>query len=114
LERNGYRVTAVASASDALQALRDFTPEVLISDIGMPGIDGHDLIRQIRERPAEEGGNITAIALTAFTRPADRQRALRAGYDAHLGKPVEESELLLCLRLMGRTAAGRRGQPTTS
>jgi len=116
LERNGYRVASVASAARALDALRDYTPEVLISDIGMPGMDGHELIRRIRERPADDGGNVLALALTAFTRAEDRERALRAGYDAHLGKPVEETELLLCLRRIRARAARARnqhgGQPT--
>jgi PAS domain S-box-containing protein len=116
LERNGYRVSSVSNAARALDALRDYTPEVLISDIGMPGMDGHELIRLIRERPADDGGNVLALALTAFTRSEDRECALRAGYDAHLGKPVDESELLLCLRRIrrrGTTRNERGGQPTT-
>lgn len=116
LERNGYRVTSVSSATEALTLLPDLSPEVLISDIGMPGMDGHDLIRQVRQRPKETGGNVVALALTAFTRSEDRERALSAGYDAHLGKPVDESELLLCLRRIGRTASasGQRGSQPTS
>ncbi len=93
LERNGYRVTAVANASDALQALCDFRPEVLISDIGMPGEDGYDLIRKIRTLQAEKGRRVPAIALTAYTRVEDRLQALRAGYDMHVPKPVELTEL---------------------
>ena len=69
-------------------------PDILISDVGMPGIDGYDLIRQIRDLPRERGGRVAAIALTAYTRTEDRLHALRAGYDMHVPKPVELAELV--------------------
>jgi CheY-like chemotaxis protein len=69
-------------------------PDILISDVGMPGIDGYDLMRQIRSLPTERGGKVAAIALTAYTRIEDRLNALRAGYDMHVPKPVELAELV--------------------
>jgi CheY-like chemotaxis protein len=66
----------------------------LISDIGMPGEDGYELIRRVRELPAESGGSVPAIALTAYARTEDRLQALRAGYQMHVPKPVELAELI--------------------
>ncbi len=94
LEYCGANVKAVGSATEAVEALVTFVPDVLISDIGMPGTDGYDLIRQIRTLPANQGKRIPAIALTAYTRVEDRLHALRAGYDMHVPKPVELAELV--------------------
>ncbi|MFN2407554.1 MAG: response regulator, partial [Pyrinomonadaceae bacterium] len=69
-------------------------PGVLISDIGMPGEDGYDLIRRVRALPAESGGRVPAIALTAYARVEDRMKALKAGYQMHVPKPVELPELV--------------------
>lgn len=68
-------------------------PALLVSDIGMPGDDGYELIRRVRALPAESGGCVPAIALTAYARTEDRMRALRAGYQMHVTKPVELAEL---------------------
>jgi hypothetical protein len=68
-------------------------PDVLISDIGMPEEDGYALIRKLRDMPAGRGGNVPAIALTAYARTEDRLQALRAGYQMHVTKPVELTEL---------------------
>jgi len=81
------------SAAEALSALQGEVPDILISDIGMPGVDGYSLIRQIRQLQTETGGRVAAIALTAYTRVEDRLHALRAGYDMHVPKPVELAEL---------------------
>jgi CheY-like chemotaxis protein len=78
---------------------------VLISDIGMTEMDGYDLLRNVRSLPAESGGAIPAIALTAFARSEDRTRALLAGFLAHLAKPVEPSELIATVAAV----AGRTG-----
>ncbi len=94
LEYCGASVKVVGSAAEALEALRGPLPDVLISDIGMPGTDGYDLIRQVRQLPVSRGGKIAAIALTAYTRVEDRLQALRAGYDMHVPKPVELAELV--------------------
>ena len=94
LEYCGAEVTVAGSAAEALDALTVTVPDILISDIGMPGIDGYALIRQVRALPPERGGNIPAIALTAYTRTEDRLQSLRAGYDMHVPKPVELAELV--------------------
>ncbi|MGB7922686.1 MAG: PAS domain S-box protein [Pyrinomonadaceae bacterium] len=89
----GAEVIAVASASEALEAINGGVPDLLISDIGMPGEDGYELIRRVRQLPAEAGGRVPAIALTAYARTEDRLQALRAGYQMHVPKPVELAEL---------------------
>ncbi|HEU4872484.1 MAG TPA: PAS domain S-box protein [Pyrinomonadaceae bacterium] len=94
LEYCGATVSVAGSAVEAVEALMAKTPDVLISDIGMPGVDGYDLIRQVRRLPAANGGKVPAIALTAYTRIEDRLQALRAGYDMHVPKPVELAELV--------------------
>ena len=94
LEYCGANVKVVGSAAEAVDALILSVPDILISDIGMPGIDGYDLIRQIRGLPSERGGKVPAVALTAYTRVEDRLHALRAGYDMHVPKPVELAELV--------------------
>jgi signal transduction histidine kinase/ActR/RegA family two-component response regulator len=90
----GARVETVPSAAEALEAVRGFRPDVLVSDLGMPGEDGYELVRRLRALPPEEGGTIPAAAVSALARPEDRRRALAAGYQIHLAKPVEPAELL--------------------
>ncbi|HSD45084.1 MAG TPA: response regulator, partial [Pyrinomonadaceae bacterium] len=87
-------VSLAETAAEALDAVRETVPDILISDIGMPGVDGYDLIRQVRNLPRDRGGKIPAIALTAYTRTEDRLQSLRAGYDMHVPKPVELAELV--------------------
>ena len=94
LERHGAQVLAVHSASHALEEIASSKPDVIISDIGMAGQSGYDLIRKIRSMNPEEGGHLPAIALTAYAGAADRRRALLAGFQAHLPKPVEPDELV--------------------
>ncbi|HSE23833.1 MAG TPA: ATP-binding protein, partial [Pyrinomonadaceae bacterium] len=94
LEFCGANVTLAASATEALEELNQKKLDVLISDIGMPGADGYDLIKQVRSLPVESGGRIPAIALTAYTRVEDRLQALRSGYHMHVPKPVELAELV--------------------
>src|SRR4030095_6213152 len=83
LRRHQARVTAVASARDALVELDRACPDLLISDIAMPEDDGYSLIRKVRGRTAEQGGQIPALALTAYAREEDRVRALSAGFQVH-------------------------------
>jgi PAS domain S-box-containing protein len=90
----GAEVTTAGSAQEALEAIENERPDLLISDIGMPGEDGYDLIRRVRALPAEKGGRVPAIALTAYARTEDRLQALRAGYQMHVPKPVELVELM--------------------
>ena len=97
LENAGAELRAAASAEDALMILQTWTPEVMLSDIEMPGDDGYGLVdkaRQARRRPAVP---LIAIALTAHARPEDRVRALESGFQWHLAKPIEPSELLSVL-----------------
>jgi CheY-like chemotaxis protein/anti-sigma regulatory factor (Ser/Thr protein kinase) len=94
LERCGARVTAVSTAEAALQIVQEQQPDVLVSDLGMPGEDGYSLIQRVRALPADKGGRIPAAALTAYARVEDRMRVLRSGFQIHLPKPVEPAELL--------------------
>jgi signal transduction histidine kinase/ActR/RegA family two-component response regulator len=87
-------VVTAGSAAEALRAVEEGRPDVLVSDIGMPDVDGYELLRRIRALGPPPGGHLPAIALTAFARSEDRTRALRAGFLAHVAKPVEPSELL--------------------
>jgi PAS domain S-box-containing protein len=102
LEDQGAKVTSFASAEDALAALKTTKPTVLVCDVGMPKVDGYQLIRTLR---AEESRRerIPALALTAFARAEDRKRSLVAGYQAHLAKPFDLGELILVVAdLVGR------------
>jgi PAS domain S-box-containing protein len=94
LEECHAEVVTAASAPEALGILGREIPDVLVSDLGMPGMDGYALIRQIRTTEGVGAADVPALALTAFARPEDKQRALSAGYEAHLAKPVEPSELV--------------------
>jgi CheY-like chemotaxis protein len=88
LTEDGARVTAVGSAEEALAALQWERPDVLLSDLAMPGRGGYWLIGQVRELPPERGGVTPAAALTAFTGPEHRASVLRAGFQLHVEKPV--------------------------
>ncbi len=94
LAHNGASVRTAASALDAVKELESRRPDVLVSDIGMPGQDGYELIRKIRALGREAGGQTPAVALTAFTRSDDRRRAIGAGFQIHLSKPIEAAELV--------------------
>lgn len=89
LEQNGAQVAAAESADEALQMLDRFKPDVLVCDLGLPRMDGYTLMRTIRAR----GGRAPAVALTGYVAREDRERALAAGYQTHLAKPVEPNEL---------------------
>lgn len=94
LEQSGARVTAVTSGLEALQALEQLIPNAIVSDIGMAQMDGYTLISQIRSRPANRGGTIPAIALTAYAAEVDHLRAIGAGFQAHITKPVKPEILI--------------------
>jgi PAS domain S-box-containing protein len=102
----GATVIATSSAPEALEAIKRERPDVLVSDIGMPGEDGYELIRKVRML-GEDVGRVPAVALTALGRLEDRTRALLAGYQIHLAKPVDERELLVTVAsLAGRLSKG--------
>jgi PAS domain S-box-containing protein len=94
LTQYGATVKSVASAAEVLATFQSFQPDVLVIDIGMPEVDGYTLIQQIRALPPEKGGQIPAIALTAYAREEDRQRALNSGYQRHVTKPLETDRLV--------------------
>ncbi|HYH45913.1 MAG TPA: ATP-binding protein, partial [Thermoanaerobaculia bacterium] len=101
----GAAVTGAASVEEALLQLEEARPNVLISDIGMPGRDGYELMREVRSR-GRTAKDLPAVALTAFARSEDRRRALLAGFQVHIAKPVDPSELVaLIASLTGRTGA---------
>ncbi len=94
LEERGAQVTAVASAMAALRALKQCVPDVLVSDVGMPGLDGHELIRKLRTLPETAGGQVPAVALTAYATANDSAKALAAGFTRHVTKPIVPSEIV--------------------
>ena len=94
LEGRGATVTAVTGGVEALELLKKHRFDVFISDIGMPDLDGYELMRRVRELDASRPGPIPAIAVTAYARAEDRQRSLLAGYQMHLAKPIEARELV--------------------
>ncbi len=109
LEDFNAEVETAESAHQAIRILKEYKPDILISDIGMPGDDGYEFIRQVRALSPEEGGAIPAIAVTAFARSQDRTRAIMAGFQIHLSKPIEPSELVVIVgSLMGLTGTGKK------
>jgi PAS domain S-box-containing protein len=98
LSERGARVRTAADYDTAVHAVQQAWPDVLVSDIGLPGRDGYELVRRVREIEHERRArHLPAIALTAFTRPEDRQRTLDAGFDLHLGKPLRPHRLLAAI-----------------
>jgi PAS domain S-box-containing protein len=109
LERCGATVTTADSAPSALLLLREDRPHVLISDIGMPELDGYEFIRRVRQMESMSGDSTPAIALTAYAGTEDRKRALEAGFHLHLAKPVDPLELVLAVARFGH----RNSMPAT-
>jgi PAS domain S-box-containing protein len=105
LGRCGATVVAVASTAAALAALDRCRPDVILSDLEMPGEDGYSLIRKVRQRSPEQGGDVPAAALTAYARTEDRLHSLRAGFHRHVPKPVQPDELA---EIVASLAAQRR------
>jgi CheY-like chemotaxis protein len=94
LEGAGARVAVVGSVREAETTLERALPDVLVSDIALPGEDGHTLIKRLRLRPHDQGREIPAIAVTAHCRASDRARAISSGYQMFLHKPLDISELI--------------------
>ncbi len=94
LERCDAVVATASSAEEGRRLVQEFRPDVLVSDIGMPGEDGYQFLRSIRDSEAGYGRKVPALALTAFARSEDRRRALLAGFDMHVAKPVDAAELV--------------------
>jgi CheY-like chemotaxis protein len=108
LVEQGCRVTCAASADEACNALADGPCDVLLTDIGMPDADGYELLRRVR---AGGGAQPVTLAVTAFARPEDRDRALAFGFDGHIAKPIDPTRLLQTLARLA-TAAPPRGPVT--
>ena len=102
---HGAEVHVAQSAAQALEMMPLLTPDVLVSDIGMPGHDGFWLVRQVRGHAREAVSRVPAVALTAFAGEADRQHALEAGFDAYVAKPIDEAALVQCLAGLRRATA---------
>ncbi len=108
LSAAGASVTSVANPADAISALDQRRFDVAIVDIGMPEVDGYELLERIRRRPADRNGAVPAAALTAYARASDRTRSLEAGFQMHLSKPIEPAELAAAVRVL----AGDRHRST--
>ncbi|HEY9853654.1 MAG TPA: PAS domain S-box protein [Leptolyngbyaceae cyanobacterium] len=103
LRQSGAEVTTVSSAREALEAILKIQPNILLSDIGMPEEDGYTLIRKVRNLDATQGGQIPAVALTAYARAEDRTQALLSGFQLHIPKPINPGELVAAVaNLTGR------------
>ena len=107
LEQCNAEVTAVGLVDEALDRLEQLKPDVLVSDIEMPGQDGYCLIRKVRAKEGGQNGRIPAAALTAHAGIADRMRALSAGFDIHVPKPVEPAELVAVIASLTSRIAKR-------
>jgi CheY-like chemotaxis protein len=99
----GAVVRTATSAAEAFALIQSDPPAVLVSDIGMPHEDGYALIRRIRTLPMDKGGRVRAVALTAYARTVDRVRALEAGFQMHISKPVEPAELIVSVAALAKT-----------
>ena len=100
LKRYGARVTSTKSAKEALSVFDNELPDVMISDIGMPDEDGYELIRKLRSTPPDRGGLTPAIALTGYASRKDQERALAAGYQKHMAKPIEQADMITAIASM--------------
>lgn len=94
LEQNGARVTTAGSVTEAIESYKSSPPDVILADIGMPEFNGYALIALIREHDKELGRSTPAIALTAYTSPADRDTALAAGFQKYMSKPFEPAKII--------------------
>ncbi len=93
LQRAGFELRAVSTAAQALALLDHWLPDVIVSDIGMPGMNGYDFMRALRSRPPERGGRVAALALTGFARLEDAVQARDSGFQGHLAKPISSEDL---------------------
>jgi CheY-like chemotaxis protein len=109
LEAAGFEIRAVGTASEALALLDEWLPDVIVSDIGMPGVDGYEFMRTLRSRPPERGGRVAALALTAFARLEDAMRARASGYQGHLAKPVSPEDLAAAVAKLQRQGGANGG-----
>jgi CheY-like chemotaxis protein len=97
LERGGFEVRVARSAIDALRLVPSWRPDVIVSDISMPEVDGYEFIRKLRALPENQGAGIPALALTAYARLEDAAKAISSGYQAHVPKPINPDELIAAI-----------------
>lgn len=102
LEKAGFELRAASNAQEALTLLDKWVPDVIVSDIGMPGVDGYEFMRVLRARPPERGGRVAALALTAFARLEDAIRARSSGYQGHIAKPISPEDLAAAIAKLQR------------
>jgi PAS domain S-box-containing protein len=112
LEDSGCQVTRAADVQSALRCMAAEVPDVLLSDVAMPGEDGYDLIRQVRLLPREAGGDVPAAAITAYARSEDRRRLLNSGFSIHLPKPIDPAEVIAVVTTLTRFIHRRDGAPS--
>jgi CheY-like chemotaxis protein len=106
LRDRGASVICARDYTEALRCLEESPTDLLVSDIGLPGKDGYDLIREVRRREGSSLQRLPAIALTAFARPEDRNIAFAAGFDAHCAKPLHPNELMSAILSVGAQERG--------
>jgi CheY-like chemotaxis protein len=106
LTLHGAEVRTASSTSGALAILDAWSPDVLVSDIGMPDEDGYALIGRVRARPETAGGAVPAVALTAYARVDDRIRVFAAGFDMHVAKPIDPAELVAVIARLAHVSSG--------
>ena len=105
LRSRGMEVTVAGSAEEGLAALDRDVPDIILSDIAMPEVDGLEMIRRVRERSTGRGGDVPAVALTAYARPEDSELSLASGFQVHLSKPVDAERLISAVvALAGRAS----------
>ena len=103
LRSSGAEVMSAASAEEAFEQVEQWHPDILVSDIGLPDVDGYALIQKLRTLEAERGWSIPALAVTAYARAEDRTRALSSGFQMHVAKPLEPADLVAAItRLLGK------------
>ena len=108
LVRYGAEVRVCPSGPQALEVVPEWKPDIIVSDIGMPGEDGYEMMKRIRQLKRESGGRAAAIALTGYAGPADVSKALEAGYQTHLAKPVELDRLVRAVAQLGRSKSNQQ------
>jgi hypothetical protein len=104
IEQEGAKAIAATSVGEAMETLEQVQPNVLVSDIGMPDEDGYALIRKIRDREAEQGKRLPAIALTAYTEAEECKQTLEAGFQLYISKPVNTTRLVMAIAKLARRA----------
>lgn len=108
LNAAGARVTTAGSARAALETIQNARPDVLVTDVGMPVMDGFELIERLRRADDQALRDIPAAALTAYARTEDRAKALLSGFEMHLAKPIDPAELVAAVKALARRRSGQK------